>query len=167
MRYLATIEGVEREFEIDELEGGVRRLRIDGEEFMLDLRRIGPASFSILAGERSFSLEVARDGADILVIGRDFTSRLRVIDPRRAAQRLHAGRGEAAGRAEIRAMMPGRIVNVLANPGDHIELGQGLLVVEAMKMENEIKAPKSGVVSEIRVAKGSTVEKNELLAIIE
>ena len=64
-------------------------------------------------------------------------------------------------------MMPGRIVNVLVKPGDGVTLQQGLVVVEAMKMENELKSPKTGKVTEIRVAPGQTVEKGEVLIIIE
>jgi len=64
-------------------------------------------------------------------------------------------------------MMPGRVVNVLVSVGDEVAHLQGVLVVEAMKMENEIKSPKAGKVAEIRVTPGQTVEKGELLAVIE
>ncbi|HEY2525675.1 MAG TPA: biotin/lipoyl-containing protein, partial [Candidatus Binataceae bacterium] len=66
-----------------------------------------------------------------------------------------------------KAMMPGRVVSVLVNPGDEIEAEHGVLTVEAMKMENEIRTPKAGKVIEVRVAAGQTVEKGEVLAIIE
>jgi biotin carboxyl carrier protein len=64
-------------------------------------------------------------------------------------------------------MMPGRIVNLLVNEGDAVTHHQGLVVVEAMKMENELKSPKAGTVVEIRVSPGQTVEKGEVLIIIE
>jgi len=166
MRYYATIDGVRHEFEIEELAGGISRLKLGDEEFHLDLRRVGPASFSILAEDRSFDFDVARDGPETAVASRDGVTRVTLVDPRRAMPGAEGGR-EVAGRAEIRAMMPGRVINVMVNPGDQIIAGQGLLVVEAMKMENEIKAPKAGVVADVKVVAGQTVEKNELLVIIE
>jgi len=71
------------------------------------------------------------------------------------------------GRVELKAMMPGRVVNVLVKPGDEVTADQGVLVVEAMKMENELKAPKAGKVIEVRVSAGQAVEKGEILAVIE
>jgi biotin carboxyl carrier protein len=67
----------------------------------------------------------------------------------------------------MRAMMPGRVINVLVNVGDDVAHLQGVLVLEAMKMENEIKSPKAGKVTEVKVTPGQTVEKGELLAVIE
>jgi biotin carboxyl carrier protein len=64
-------------------------------------------------------------------------------------------------------MMPGRVVNLLVKPGDEVAADQGIVVVEAMKMENELKTPKAGKVLEIRVSVGQAVEKGEILAVIE
>jgi biotin carboxyl carrier protein len=63
--------------------------------------------------------------------------------------------------------MPGKVVRVLLAEGDEVALGQGVVVVEAMKMQNEIKSPKSGRVIEVRVVEGSTVDANQVLAIVE
>jgi len=63
--------------------------------------------------------------------------------------------------------MPGRVVNVLVSPGDEVKDGQGIVVVEAMKMENELKSPKAGKVVEVKVVAGQTVEKGELMIVIE
>jgi biotin carboxyl carrier protein len=166
VRYFATIDGVGHEFEIEELAGGIHRLRLGGEDFQLDVRRVGPASFSILANNLSFDFHVAQDGDETVIAGRGGVTRLTIVDPRRAKLGASGGR-EITGHAEIKAMMPGRVVSVLVKQGDHIAAGQGLLVVEAMKMENEIKAPKGGVVAAVRVTAGVTVEKNDLLVIIE
>ena len=86
----------------------------------------------------------------------------------RPAQRLKAaGERVISGRVELKAMMPGRVVNLLVKPGDEVAADQGVLVVEAMKMENELKTPKAGKVLEIRVSVGQAVEKGEILAVIE
>ncbi|MGH9706384.1 MAG: biotin/lipoyl-containing protein, partial [Candidatus Acidiferrales bacterium] len=73
---------------------------------------------------------------------------------------------EAEGRQNVLASMPGKVVRVLANAGDAVEAGQGLLVVEAMKMQNEIRSPKSGTIERLLVAEGQTVNAGELLAIV-
>jgi biotin carboxyl carrier protein len=93
------------------------------------------------------------------------THRLRLLDERRA-RRQAAGGGKEGGR-EVRSAMPGKVVAVLVAPGATVERGQGILVVEAMKMENEIAAPRSGTVSEILVKPGQAVEAGELLARID
>ena len=71
------------------------------------------------------------------------------------------------GRQNLVAPMPGRVVRVLLGGGDEVTLGQGVVVVEAMKMQNEIKSPKSGRVVEVRVAEGATVNANQVLAVVE
>ena len=83
-------------------------------------------------------------------------------------ERARRERGEATGggAAEVRAMIPGRVLAVAAEAGDTVEAGQRLLVIEAMKMQNEIRAPRSGVVTGVRVAAGRAVELGELLLTI-
>ncbi len=73
----------------------------------------------------------------------------------------------ADGIAEIKTAMPGKLVRVLTEVGAEISAGEGVLVVEAMKMQNEMKSPKDGIVKEIRFSEGSTVNAGDILAIIE
>jgi len=167
-RYRATLEGIEHELEIAELTALSYRVKLADVEHELDVRRIGPTSFSILVRDRSFDLDVVRDGDELIVASRGSAIRVTLVDARRHAHRIRAGRPSlAAGPAEVKAMMPGRIVNVLVKPGDEVTHQQGLVVVEAMKMENELKSPKAGKVVEVKVSPGQTVEKGELLIIIE
>ena len=167
-RYRALLEGVEHELEIAELTALSYRVKLAGAEHELDVRRVGPTSFSILVRDRSFDLDVARDGDELIVASRGGAMRVTLVDATRHAQRVRAGRHpHAAGPAVVKAMMPGRIVNVLVKPGEEVMHHQGLIVVEAMKMENELKSPKAGKVVEIKVLPGQTVEKGELLVIIE
>jgi biotin carboxyl carrier protein len=76
-------------------------------------------------------------------------------------------RAAATGVVEVRAQMPGSVVKLLLRAGDRIETGQGLLVVEAMKMQNEMKSPKDGIVAKILVAEGDKVAVGDLLAVVE
>jgi biotin carboxyl carrier protein len=167
MRYVATLDGVEHEFDVEQLrDGSGWRLRVGDHSFDIDVRRVGGASISMLIGTRSFDFEVQRVGDDIVIASRAGTARVALIDPRRAAAGASVRAGQR-GRVEMRAMMPGRVVNVMVEAGDVVEAGAGVLVVEAMKMENELKAPKAGTVIEVKVTAGRTVEKNDLLVIIE
>jgi biotin carboxyl carrier protein len=168
MRYRATLDSIEHDLEISELTALSYRVKLAGSEHEVDVRRIGPTSFSILICDRSFDLEVMRDGDELIVASRGNAIRVRLEDALRDSHRIGRGlRSQTAGPAEVKAMMPGRIVSVLVKPGDDVVQKQGLVVVEAMKMENELKSPKAGKIIEVRVSPGQTVEKGELLVIIE
>ena len=166
MRYLATLQDSEHEFDFEEIDANSCAVRLGGQRFELDLRRVGAGSFSILIGNRSFDFEVTPEGEELIVSSRSGSWRISLIDEKRRAARASAGRA-LSGRVELKAMMPGRVVSVLVNPGDEVPAEHGVLTVEAMKMENEIRTPKAGKVIEVRVAAGQTVEKGEVLAIIE
>src|SRR5262249_48787096 len=116
---------------------------------------------------RSFDFAMVRDGEEVVVASRTGTTRLTIIDAARHALRARKGPREVSGRAEIRAAMPGRVVNVLVAPGDEVTANQGVIIVEAMKMENELRSPKAGRVVEVKVAAGQTGEKGEMVLGIE
>ncbi len=91
---------------------------------------------------------------------------IKIIDPKRL--RGTSGASEhVGGAAEIKTAMPGKLVRVLVEEGAEIKAGDGVLVVEAMKMQNEMKSPKDGIVKEIRFKEGATVNAGDVLAIIE
>ncbi|HTQ24829.1 MAG TPA: biotin/lipoyl-containing protein [Candidatus Binataceae bacterium] len=166
MRYLATLQDIEHEFDFEEIDANSCAVRLGDQRFELDLRRVGAGSFSVLIGSRSFDFDVTPEGEELIVSSRAGAWRINLIDEKRRATRARTGRA-LSGRVELKAMMPGRVVSVLVNPGDEVEAEHGVLTVEAMKMENEIRTPKAGKVIEVRVAAGQTVEKGEVLAIIE
>ncbi|HEY2664548.1 MAG TPA: biotin/lipoyl-containing protein [Candidatus Binataceae bacterium] len=163
--YTATVDGADHEVEIEELNGHTYRVSFAGKAFQVDTRRVGDSCFSIFVGSRSFDLEVSRDDDQLIVASRRGASRVTLVDKR--ARPASAGRSPQVGRAELKAMMPGRVVAVLVAVGDEVKADQGVLVVEAMKMENEIKAPKAGRVIELKATVGQTVEKGALLLVIE
>jgi biotin carboxyl carrier protein len=167
MRYLATLDDAEHEIELEEISAESFAITFGGRRFDADLRKVGPDSFSILIDGRSFDLDVARDGDAIVVASRSGSTRLTIVDAARRASRGASNKREVSGRIEIKAGMPGRVVAVLVAPGDEVQSGQGVVTVEAMKMENELKSPKAGKVTEVKVVAGQTVEKGELLVVIE
>jgi biotin carboxyl carrier protein len=165
-KYVATLDGAEHELEVEEVAENTLRIRFGENTFEVDVRRVGPTSFSILVGNRCFDLDVIEEGDELIVASRGATTRVTLFD--KARRRANgAGRQPAGGKAEMRAMMPGRVINILIKVGDDVAHLQGVLVLEAMKMENEIKSPKAGKVTEVKVTPGQTVEKGELLAVIE
>jgi len=165
-KYVATLASAEHELEVAETATNTLAMKLGQDAFEADVRRVGPTSFSVLVGNRIFDLDVIEAGDELIVVSREGVTRVTLTDTARRRHRAGA-RAQAGGKAEIKAMMPGRVVNVLVSVGDEVAHLQGVLVVEAMKMENEIKSPKAGKVAEIRVTPGQTVEKGELLAVIE
>ncbi len=153
-----------REVAIDE-QGEAFAVR-DGEEadLVVDAREVSPGCWSLLAGARSFEARVRREGTiyTVEMDGRAYTFDLSA--PARAA--LRAGRGAAHGPGRIAAPMPGRILRILVQTGQQVQRGDPVAVVEAMKMENELTAPRDGVVAEILVTEGTTVEGGTDLVVI-
>jgi biotin carboxyl carrier protein len=142
------------------------RVILDGRPVAVDAVEIAPNTLSILLDGQSFEISVtpAPDGKLKLQTGtQEFTAE--VIDPRAWSGRRH-GSVEAEGRQQIVAPMPGKVVRLLVKEGDRVEAGQGLLVVEAMKMQNEIRSPKSGTVERILAKEGQPVNSGEVLCVV-
>jgi len=122
--------------------------------------QLAPGAYSVLIEGRSYEVFA---GTEIRVNGRAFS--VEVFDPRSMRARRIAGMG--AGRQSIAALMPGKVVRLLVEAGDLVEAGQGLVVVEAMKMQNEMKSPKAGRVAEVKTKPDATVAPGEVLVVIE
>jgi biotin carboxyl carrier protein len=103
-----------------------------------------------------------RDKLQVNLRGRVYD--VNIIDRK---QRRTATEYTAEGRQNLTSPMPGKVVRVLLAPGNEVDAGQGVLIVEAMKMQNEIKSPKQGHVVEVRVSEGETVSANQVLAVVE
>ena len=138
------------------------RAIVDGQPVEADIVEVAPHTYSILLGGKSHELRVSPlpDGSlKILSTQAEFLAQ--VIDPRE--WRGRHGAAEVEGRQQIVAPMPGKIVRILVKAGDTVELGQGLIVVEAMKMQNEIRSPKSGAVEKIIAKEGDAVNAGDVL----
>ncbi len=142
------------------------RVTLDGLVVAVNAAEISPNTLSILLDGQSFEITVtlSPDGKLQLHTGtREFIAE--VIDPRAWSGRRHSS-VEAEGRQQIVAPMPGKVVRLLVKAGEHVEAGQGLLVVEAMKMQNEIRSPKSGTVERILAQEGQPVNAGEVLCVV-
>lgn len=166
MNLRAVVDGSEHALEIPSNGNSPdRKLRIDGAEIGADVQRIEPGVYSILIDSRSF--EVRIENGDGLVYasvnGRRVPVEIR--DPRARAR--GGGAISLAGPQSISSPMPGKVVRLLVAEGEEVEAGQGLLVVEAMKMQNEIKSPKAGRVAAIRVREGAPAGAGATLVVVE
>jgi biotin carboxyl carrier protein len=167
MKYEIVINGAPRtaEFSPPPRDASSRAtFAVDGRVVEADVARISPGEYSILMGGRSLDVTVEESAVGVLirVNGREFHAE--IFDPR--SWRRGRGAGiELEGRQRLVAPMPGKIVRVLAAAGQQVSAGQGLLVIEAMKMQNEIRSPKSGTVERL-AAEGQTVNAGEVLAIV-
>jgi biotin carboxyl carrier protein len=166
MRYQAIVDGADHELEIEELSSNTYRVKLGDKTFDVDLRKTHGSSMLVMVGNRAFDFSISADGDDLLMISRHGVNRVTLVDKTRRCLQAASDR-VITGRVELKAMMPGRVVNLLVKPGDEVAADQGIVVVEAMKMENELKSPRPGKVTEIRVAAGQTVEKGALLVIID
>ncbi len=126
--------------------------------------RVEPGVYSVIIGGRSFEAWAitTREGMRLELDGAKLNTE--VLDPRASSRRTRASRG--GGRQNITAPMPGKVIRVLVSAGDTVEAGQGLVVVEAMKMQNELKALHPGHVLEVRVGDGETVGAGDTLVVI-
>ncbi len=126
-----------------------------------DIVEVEPGVYSVIDGMTSWEVRVA---GDEISIG-EHRFRIEIKDPR---QWKRTGRAaDATGRSSIAAAMPGKIVRVLVAVGDEVAAGQGIMVVEAMKMQNELKAPRDGRVTAIEVKENDSVNAGAVLATIE
>jgi acetyl/propionyl-CoA carboxylase alpha subunit len=153
-----------------ELAGGALRALLlkDGAEarsFEWQVTEIEPGLYSILHGFRSIEARVSRNHTHWIVEVGGNVMELEVEDPRELRQ---GGRQLAReGRVSMVSPMPGKVVRVLVAEGDEVAEGQGLVVVEAMKMQNEMKAPRSGCVTSVGVKEGASVNAGQVLVTLE
>jgi biotin carboxyl carrier protein len=171
MKVELEIDGQMRTIELEPDGAGQYRVTLEERSFEIEARMLRPGVLSLVVDGRSYRAVREDDasagnggGSAVVVADRRFP--YHVEDPRSLkARRAHGGGSD--GPRTIKASMPGRVVRVLAEPGETVEAHQGVVVIEAMKMQNELKSPKAGTVAEMRVAAGDTVSAGDVLAVIE
>jgi biotin carboxyl carrier protein len=148
---------------------GSATAEIDSRRYELEVRDLSKGVYLLINGTKVFRCRVepkrdARTSFEVALHGRAFD--VTIIDPKR----LRSGQTSGAhghGAAEIVSPMPGKVVRMLVEVGQNVEAGSGIVVVEAMKMQNEMKSPKAGVVVSINAEAGATVNAGDVLAVIE
>lgn len=156
---------------------------VNSEKYQVEIKRDGEKVFAKI-DEREYELETSEVEANVYLFKHNnqihqiyvapngivnignHQLEVNLIDPKRL-RGSSGSDGNADGTAEIRTAMPGKVVRILVEEGTEIQKGEGVIVVEAMKMQNEMKAPKDGIIKEIRFSEGSTVNAGDVLVIIE
>jgi len=161
------IDGKKRRVELppgiaDGTARGAMECAVDGRAMQVDAQMLQPGVLSLVVEGRQYRCIL--DGDAVLIGGRRVE--FEVSDPRSLQGRRGVGVGAAGPRA-VKAPMPGRVVRVLVATGEEVSEQQGIVVIEAMKMQNELKAPKAGRVARVAVNVGDAVAANEVLAVIE
>jgi len=165
MTYQVLIDGTPAQLEIVRTEAGFG-CKLNGAPVPVDAQLASPDIMSLLIGGKSY--EVKRElvnGETFLWVG-NARYATEVHDPR--ARRSGGAAGtDAAGPKKLKAPMPGKVVRAMVSVGDTVEAGQGVIVIEAMKMQNELKSPKKGVVKQVAVAEGANVNSGDVLLVVE
>jgi biotin carboxyl carrier protein len=168
MKLIAEINHEKHEIEIKR-DGEKVFAEIDGRKYELEASEPEPNVFLLKNEGAIYEIFVSPRqnlAAPFQVRVKNSEFEINIIDPKRL-RGAGTGAEHGEGSAEIKTAMPGKIVRILTEQGAEIKAGDGVIVVEAMKMQNEMKSPKDGIVKEIRFAEGATVNAGDVLAVIE
>jgi len=167
MKYVATVGEREVTATVEANSGSYYEVVIDGQRKIVDAHRVTRHLWSILRGTSTVEVDVFQlpgEEFEVLIDGDSY--RFSLMNEQRRAT-LRAGGKESAGRAMITSPMPGKIVKLLVEVGQEVGADHGLIVVEAMKMENELKSAGAGKITEIFVKEGDVVESGAKLLLVE
>jgi biotin carboxyl carrier protein len=162
VRYSISIDGRAYDVEISEIEGAWH-CRLNGRDIQVDFTQLNARTASVLLNGKSY--EIRRDTSGTISVG-NYRYEVSVEDPRSWQGRRRKELAQS-GPQRLSSSMPGKVVRVLSREGDSIEAGQGIIVVEAMKMQNEIKSAKAGTLRKLLVREGANVNAGEVLAVID
>lgn len=165
MKFVTTRDGQTQTVEVDGGEGRYR-VTVGDQVWDVDARLTAQGIYSLLIGGRSYVADVSdQEGACVVAIGGE-TYVIEVEQETRYIIRTRGGALALHGGQTLKAPMPGKITHVAVRPGDAVKPGDPLVVIEAMKMENEFKAGAEGTVSEVRVTPGQAVSAGDVLVVI-
>jgi biotin carboxyl carrier protein len=167
MIYNVTVDGTIFRLELDQDRGGEQwRCLLDGREIPIDAVLVQPDVLSILIDGTAYQVRRERLASEWRIWVGEQSCAVEASDPRSLRSRKIRQDGSKGPRSLV-APMPGKVVRFLVAEKSPVEAGQGVVVVEAMKMQNEIKSPKKGIVLKLAVSKGAAVNAGDVLAIVE
>ena len=142
---------------------------VDGRTYELEAREFGSGEYLLVDADRIYECGISKNREHREVFSVNVSTQtyaIRLIDPKRLRSAQSPG-GHDHGSAQIVAPMPGKVVRVLVGVGAQVEAGAGIIVVEAMKMQNEMRSPKAGAVVALNAEAGATVNAGDVLAVVE
>ncbi len=164
MTYEVAIDGKHYRLDLNHAEGRWS-CRLDGREIDVDAVLARPDVLSLRLGNKAFEVKCERVGGEMHLWVGSVRYAAEVRDPRSLRSRTRAV--DDHGPRKLTAPMPGKVVRILLNEGAEVQAGGGVLVVEAMKMQNEVKSPKKGTIQKVVVIEGAAVNAGDVLAIVE
>lgn len=164
MKYITTIDGVD--YEVELLEDG--KVSVNGETYDVDFEEAsGQVVFTLLINNRSFEAHVSEEDDEFHVMIQGTLYTAEVVDEREKRLREAGGESDSSsGEFILQAPMPGLVVEVGVKEGDEVEQGDVLVILESMKMQNELKAPRPGKISAVHISKGDSVEKRDEMLVL-
>lgn len=164
MTYNVTIDGKNYRLELERAEG-LWVCRLDGREIEVDAVLARPGVLSLRIGNQAYEIKSERVASDLHLWVGSARFAAEVRDPRSLRSRVRAA--DDHGPRRVTAPMPGKVVRILVHEHSEVEAGSGVVVVEAMKMQNEIKSPKKGTIQKVLVSEGAAVNAGDVLVIVE
>ncbi|MEE9568713.1 MAG: biotin/lipoyl-containing protein [Candidatus Binatia bacterium] len=167
MAFIAKLGDQTYTVDIEEVGRSLYRIAVDGDEFLVDGKQTGQNNYSLIINHRSFEVDVdtSEEEYRVLVDGRSY--HIHLVDERRMRLGGFQTGIQLQGKQEVTVPMAGNVIAVLVAEGDRVDKGQGLVIVEAMKMENEVRSPIDAEIKEVRVKTGQSVEAGETLMVVE
>ena len=161
MKYITTVEG--KEYTVEVLDE--KHVIVNGKSYEVDFESVsGQPVYSLILDGKSHESYIARGDENWQVLLRGRLYPVTVEDEREKRLRATAGGGVAEnGEFILKAPMPGLVVAVPVNEGQEVKKGQVILILESMKMQNELKAPRDGVIQRVKVKAGESVEQKQTL----
>ena len=167
MKYIALVGKKQYEVEV-ELRNGRHVVKLDAKKYEVDLRKLpGSPVYSMLIAGKSYEADVRRDGEWLNVSVQGESYRISVREELWATAAATTAKSSREGIHQLKAPMPGLVVEIRTRVGDKVQEGQALVVIEAMKMQNELCAQTDGTVKEIRVKEQDAVDPAQVLMVIE
>ncbi len=167
MAYIAKIDKVEYKVSVKEIEANKFEVTIDDKSYAVDTQLTEISVYSLLVNGKSYETDVDYQDGTYNVLTEGDLFKIEVIDELKKKMLERRGGGAVEGKQIIKSEMPGAIIDVKVNVGDEVKEGDVLLILEAMKMQNEIKSPKDGEVKEIFVKAGENIEADAKMVVIE
>jgi biotin carboxyl carrier protein len=164
MKVEMLIQGRPRTVEVSQ-SGERTRWLVDGREVQANAVEISPGVISVIIAGESVEVTIVQKGSDLRVLAgcQEYSA---AILNRRELKKNRESAAEVSGRQSVTAPMAGKIVRCLVTVGDDVQTGQGLAIVEAMKMQNEIRSPKTGKIEKVAVVEGQTVNPGDVVAVV-
>jgi len=166
-----TIKIKDTEYKVDLDKKDKSKAKLNDKDFDLDIIETKDNTFNIISDNKSYNVELVdfnkvEKKLDIKINGKVFTTEI-LEDLDLLLKELGMDSVLTAKVNEIKAPMPGLVFDIIAEVGQEVKVGDTVLILEAMKMENNIKSPTDGVIKEIKCTKGNSVEKNDILVLFE